>query len=137
MKALPYQFPQKDTTDEFGEMMNEIFQLTNQFGETLKYWIRRSSELFDRLKRKTGVNFPEEARGWLILNRCGLSEHQKAVVLARCNGNLKREEVGKALRSCFPEMVLSTRKTFLPMSLKIFSHDVDRDGEPEINFSDK
>ena len=133
---LDTRFPQKDTTDELGEMMNEIFQLKSQSGETLKGWIGRSSELFDRLKRKTGVNFPEEARGWLVLNRCGLSEQEKAVVLARCNGNLKREEVGKALRSCFPEMVLSTRKTVPAHVVEDFSQDVDRDVEPEVDFSD-
>lgn len=107
---LDVRFPAKDQTDELGEMMNEVFTLRTQPGETLKGWIGRASELFDRLKRKTGVDFPQEARGWLILNRCGLSEEQRAVVLARADGMLHREQIGKALRSCFPDMVLSNNK---------------------------
>ncbi len=107
---LDVRFPAKDQTDELGEMMNEVFTLRTLPGETLKGWIGRASELFDRLKRKTGVDFPQETRGWLILNRCGLSEEQRAVVLARADGMLHREQIGKALRSCFPDLVLSGNK---------------------------
>ena len=43
----------------------------------------------------------------VVLNRCGLTEEQKAVVLARANGKLQREDIGRALRSCYPEMLLN------------------------------
>lgn len=45
-------------------------------------WISRAGALFGRCARKTNVAFCEEARGWLVLNRSGLSDEQKAVVLA-------------------------------------------------------
>ena len=132
-QLLDTRFPDKDKTDELGEMMNEIFQLRNNSGETLKGWIGRSSELFDRLKRKTGISFPEECRGWLILNRCGLTEQEKAVVLARCNGNLKREEIGKALRSCFPDMTLSRKATAVHAVEEL---EAGLETDPEIEFHD-
>ena len=66
-------FPQKEATDELSENLTAIFGLKATDGEGLKQWISRASEAFDKLQRKTGVNFPEEARGWLILNRSGLS----------------------------------------------------------------
>ena len=107
LKILDRRFPEKDKTDELGEMMHEIFSLKTQSGETVKGWIGRASEVFERLKRKTNVDFPEEARGWLILNRCGLTEEQRAIVLARAGGKLTRTEIGTALRSCYPDLILS------------------------------
>jgi len=43
-------------------MLTEVFGLKVLNNETVKGWIGRASELFDRLSRKTGVNLPEEAR---------------------------------------------------------------------------
>eukprot|EP00434_Breviolum_minutum_P035842 symbB.v1.2.031741.t1/scaffold3487.1/size55659/4 len=108
-KPLETRFPQKDSTDELGEMMTQVFSMKSQDGETLKSWVARTSDLFERCARKTGVSFPDEARGWLILHKAGLSDEQKAVALARAQGSLKREQICKALRSCFPEMVLKKK----------------------------
>ena len=58
--------------------------------------------MFDRYSRKTGVQFPEEARGWIMLNRAGLSGEQRAVVISRARGNLKRGSIAIALSSCYP-----------------------------------
>ena len=69
----------------------------------MKLWAARSQEIFERCQRKTNVNFPDQARGWLMLHRSGLSEEQKAVVIARAGGDLSREKVGAALRSYYPD----------------------------------
>ena len=68
---LDKRFPQKDTVDELAEILGEVFTLQSKDGETMKQWVARSSELLDRCFRKTGVQFPDEARGWLLLNREG------------------------------------------------------------------
>ena len=107
---LDARFPQKEMSDEMSEALTEIFGLRAREGETLKAWISRATEQFDKCARKTNVVFPEEARGWLILHRSGLTEEQKAVVMARSLGVLKREESGKAMRSVYPEYVVK-RKT--------------------------
>ena len=82
----------------------------------MKQWTARASELFDKCHRKTGVQFPDEARGWLLLHRAGLSEEQKAVVIARARGDLKRESVAAALRPYYPELVISKRRTAVALA---------------------
>ena len=111
LKLLDDRFPQKETLDEMSEVLTEVFSLKANDGETLKVWISRATECFDRCSRKCDVAFPEEAKGWLILHHSGLSEEQKAIVLARSGGAMKREAVGRAMRSCYPEYVVSKRKT--------------------------
>ena len=108
---LDARFPEKETVDQLGEILTEVFALRSQEGETMKVWVARASEVFDRCQRKTGVTFPEEARGWILLHRAGLNEEQKAVVIARSGGSLKREALGMSLRSCYPELVISKKKT--------------------------
>ena len=57
------------------------------------------------------MSFPEEAKGWITLHRSGLSEEQRAVVLSRCSGSLKYDDVAQAMRSCYPEYTVSKRRT--------------------------
>ena len=87
---LNQRFPQKESADELDEILGAVFSLHVKEGETMKMWAARSQELFERCKRKTGVDFPDQARGWLMLHRAGLSEEQTAVVIARATGNLSR-----------------------------------------------
>ena len=47
----------------------------------------------------------------MILHRSGLTNEQKAVVLARSLGVLKREEIGRAMRSCYPDFIVGKRRT--------------------------
>lgn len=110
-ELLDKRFPQKDEIDELGEVMGEIFNLRIKESESIKAWIGRSQELFERCKRKTSVDFPDQARGWLTLHRCGLSDEQVAVVIARARGSLSREAIGIALRSCYPDYVGPKRRS--------------------------
>ena len=112
LSLLGKRFPEKDASDEMSENLTDIFNLKAAEGETLKGWISRASEAFDKLQRKTNVSFPDEARGWIILHRSGLSSEQQAVVLARSLGVLKREELGRAMRSCYPEFACPKRKSY-------------------------
>ena len=112
LDILDQRFPQKDKFDEMSETLTSVFGLRAAEGETLKVWISRAGELFERCQRKCKVNFPDEARGWLILNRSGLSDEQRAVILARSGGSLKRDEIGRAMRSCYPEFIVPKRKSF-------------------------
>ena len=122
--------------DELGEILGQVFHLRSNEGENMKQWIARASELFDRCYRKTGVQFPDEARGWLLLHRAGLSEEQKAVVISRARGDLKRESIAAALRSCYPELVIIKRRTAIALA-----EDADPEAEDpsdlwEEHFSD-
>ena len=125
---LDERFPQKDASDEMSETLTQVFNLKALEGESLKVWISRATVLFDRCSRKCQVTFPEEAKGWLILHRSGLNEEQKAVVLARSGGVMKRETVGKAMRSCYPELTAPKKKMF---GAGLIQHDLPLSEEPE------
>ena len=112
LNLLTKRLPEKDASDEMPENLTDIFGHEATSGETLKAWISRATESSDKLQRKTGVSFPEEARGWVILHRSCLSSEQQAVVLARSLGAMKREEIGKAMRSCYPEFTCPKQRTF-------------------------
>ncbi|CAK8985736.1 unnamed protein product [Durusdinium trenchii] len=113
---LDKRFPQQETVDELGEILNEIFGLRSHEGESMRQWTARASELMDKCHRKTGVSFPDEARGWLLLHRAALTEEQKAVVIARARGDLKRESIASALRSCYPELVMTRKRAGVAMA---------------------
>eukprot|EP00435_Cladocopium_sp_Y103_P013904 s3466_g3.t1 len=134
-KLLDARFPQKEKVDELGEIMGEVFGLRVKEGESMKMWTARSQEVFDRCQRKTGVSFPEQARGWITLHRSGLTEEQKAVVIARASGDLNREPISVALRSCYPDLVM--RKKAAASVEEIFPvEDGDDDLAVEAEFSD-
>ena len=107
---LDQRWPEKERTDEMGEHITEVFLLKSKEGESLRTWCARSRECFDRCQRKTGVSFPEEAKGWLLLNQSGMSDDQRAVVLARTVGDMKFDTLAQAMRSCFPDFVVPKRR---------------------------
>ena len=81
--------------------------------------VSRATDLFDRCERKGGVKFPEEVRGFVLLKWSGLTEEQQAVVKGRSLGVLKREEISKAMRSCYPDFVVSRRRQLLWWMMKL------------------
>ena len=107
---LDRRFPQRDDSDELAEVMNEVFNLRAKDGESLRQWISRATEVFDRCERKGNVKFPEEARGFMLLKWSGLNDEQQAVVKGRSMGVLKREDISRAMRSCYPDFVNSRKK---------------------------
>ena len=110
LQLLDQRVPQRDETDELAEVLNEVFSLRSKEGESLRQWISRATELFDRCERKGNVKFPEEARGFMLLKWSGLNEEQQAVVKGRSMGDLKREAISKAMRSCYPDFTNSRKK---------------------------
>ena len=123
LKLLDARFPERDQTDELGEVLNEVFTLRAREGESLRSWVSRATDLFDRCERKSGVQFPEEARGFMLLRWSGLSEEQQAVVKGRSLGVLKREEISKAMRSCYPDFVVGKRR-----AIALVQDEIDDNG---------
>lgn len=111
IERLDERFPQRVQSDEMSEVLTEIFSLRTAEGEGVQAWISRATEMFDKCCRQVSVSFPEEAQGWLILHRSGINEEQKAVCLARSLGDLKRESIGRAMRSVYPEFTCAKRRT--------------------------
>ena len=105
-------------------MLTEVFGLKVLPNETVKGWIGRASELFDRLKRKTQVDLPEEARGWLLLHRCGLSEEQKAVVVAVLSVECLNSE-HLDVEALIADYIKKKMQKDLPHSNSLFQSKVD------------
>lgn len=133
-QLLDTRFPKQEVVDELAETLAEVFHLQAKDGETMKQWSARASELLDRCKRKTGVDFPDQARGWLLLNRAGLSNEQRAVVVSRARGDLKRESIAAALRSCYPD--LQVKRKGVSLVEETLAVDLDEPLDLEREFED-
>lgn len=55
------------------------------------------------------IEFPPEARGWIVLHNSGLTADQRAIVVAKNSGELKFDSVVTSMRSCFPDYVVPAR----------------------------
>lgn len=108
---LDRRFPEKDATDELAEVLNNIFTMRVKEGETLRQWISRATELFEKCERKSGCTFPEEARGYMVLKWSGLSDEQQAVVKGRALGVLKLDTISQSMRSVYPDFVYKKKST--------------------------
>ena len=103
-------FPQKAPIDSMGEALGEVFHLQASPGETMAAWTGRATQVFVTCRSKARVEFPSEAQGWLLMHRCGLDDNQKAVVKAQTAGSHRAEDVGPALRSCFPSFTVRGKR---------------------------
>ena len=128
-ELLDARFPQKEMSDEMSETLTEIFNLKIHEGESLKAWISRASEMFDRCLRKTNVSFLEEAKGWLILQSVGVD--------VKWLPGFKTNQQIKALNmvdqgSCFQQAVPFFEQETTEVIRKLFdTHWVKSAGPPQ------
>jgi hypothetical protein len=66
-KILDKRFPEKDSSDELAEVLNDIFSMRVKDCESLGQCVSRATEMFEKCERKSGRKFPEEARGYMVL----------------------------------------------------------------------
>ena len=80
------------------------------------------------------MDFPSPAQGWIALNYAGLSEEQKAIAKAKMQGKLDLPTVTAALRSCFPQLRVSSAKARRPVNTTLLAEDtaVD-DSMPDVD----
>ena len=120
---LEARFPEKESEDQMGEALGEVFGLCAKDGESSQAWSARAREVFQKCERKARVQFPSQAQGWIALNCMGLSEEQKAIVKAKTQGKLEVELVTAALRSCFPVYKASASRSRRPVTTLIAEPD--------------
>ena len=136
-RLLAERFPEKESEDQMGEALGEVFSLCAKDGETMQQWSSRVHDVFQKCVRKAKVEFPSPAKGWITLNCAGLSEEQKAIVKAKTQGKLELDVVTAALRSCFPQYRASASKARRPMSTFLVDQDFSEMPEEETdNFAD-
>lgn len=94
-------------------------------------WTARVQETFSKCKRRVNVEFPTEARGWIVLYNSALSEDQRAIVAAKTQGKLDFETVIGSMRSCFPEFRAPTKTArSRGASVYVAQHEEADSGEP-------
>ena len=137
-RLLAERFPEKETTDQMGEALGEVFSLSAKEGESMQLWTSRVQECFLRCRRKAGVEFPAAAQGWIALHCYGLSEEQRAIVKAKSQGKLELPEVSSALRSCFPQYrATSKAKKPVTSAMVVEERDTEEmDHKEEDSFQD-
>ena len=96
LRLLDARFPERDQANELAEVLNEVFPMRATEGESLRAWVSRATDLFDRCERKGGVKFPEEARGFVLVKWSGLTEEQQAVVKGHECCQARRDQQGDA-----------------------------------------
>ena len=136
-KILEERFPDKLQHDLLAECLKEVFSLAARDGESMAEWASRVQESFSKCRRKVSVDFPSEARGWVVLNCSGLSADQRAIVTAKSGGILKFETVVASLRSCFPDYVVNSKtKKVSPVMVVAHQDEVNDEPPPEMDAGD-
>ena len=137
-KILTARFPEKESEDQMGEALGEVFGLSARDNENMQQWSARVQEVFQKCLRKARVEFPSQAHGWISLNCAGLTEEQKAIVKAKTQGRLEVDVVGAALRSCFPLYKASAAKARKPIQTLVAESDEPGNAQdfPEDKFED-
>ena len=136
-KLLKARFPEKELHDQLREVLGEVFGLAAKDGESMKEWTARVLETFERCRRKASVDFPTEARGWIMLHCAGFTEEQKATVKAKTQGSLDMETVSAGIRSCFPTYKASNHKVKKPTTVLLADEMPEEEAPPsETAFDD-
>ncbi|CAE7379807.1 RE1, partial [Symbiodinium pilosum] len=129
---LEQRFPEKEAHDQMGEALGEVFGLAAKDSESMKDWTSRVQETFSRCRRKANVDFPTQARGWIMLHCAGLTEEQKAIVKAKTQGSLDMDTVSAGIRSCFPTFRASSVKARKPTSVMLAEDAADQGASDEV-----
>ena len=125
-------FPDKLKHDSLVECLKEVFTLSQSEGKTIIAWTSKVQEAFAKYRRKVEVDFPSEACGWICLNASGLSEDQRAIVIAKTQGDFKIETAVAAMRSCFPDFKAAAKQSKSKPVTAFLAQDKVETGEEEV-----
>lgn len=100
--ALNDRFPEQETSDRIGEMLDDVFGIRIQKTERTADYTGRVRGALARADRE-GISLPNIAKGYLLLRGARLSADRKAVVLAASRRSYEFDVIAQALRSTYPE----------------------------------
>lgn len=132
-EVLDGRFPEEAVHDRLGEVMDGIFDLKVERGESTSVFTGKARSAFAAAEVE-GVKFPDVARGYLLMRFARLSPEKRAIVLAASRQSYSEADVAAALRTTFPEglytgkvttMVapVETDETFVPENEAILDDD--------------
>eukprot|EP00435_Cladocopium_sp_Y103_P015753 s1700_g3.t2 len=124
-EVLDDRFPEEASHDRIGEVLDNIFDLKVERGETTAVFTGKVKSAFSAAEAE-GVKFPDVARGYLLMRFAKLGADKKAVVLAAARQSYNEADVAAALRTTYPEGLYSGKSTSLvaPVEADEVYHDV-------------
>ena len=106
---LDERFPEEASHDRLGQVLDTIFDLKVEKGETTATYTGKARAAFAAAETE-GVKFPSVARGYLLLRFAKLSQEKKAVVMAAARQSYDEKDVAAALRTTYPEGLFQAGK---------------------------
>eukprot|EP00913_Durusdinium_trenchii_P028931 g27126.t1 len=108
-QILDDRFPAEATHDRLGSVLDQVFDLKVEKGETTAVFTGKVRAAFSSAEAE-GVVLPDVARGYLLLRFAKLSAERKAVVMAAARQSYAEKDVAAALRTTFPEGLYSAAR---------------------------
>ncbi|CAK9013225.1 unnamed protein product [Durusdinium trenchii] len=97
-QILDDRFPAETTHDRLGSVLDQVFDLKVEKGETTAVFTGKVRAAFSSAEAE-GVVLPDVARGYLLLRFAKLSAERKAVVMAAARQSYAEKDVAAALRT--------------------------------------
>lgn len=109
-QVLDDRYPEESTHDRLGEILDAIFDLKVERGESTAVYTGKARAAFSAAEAE-GVKFPDTARGYLVLRFARLPLEKKAIVLAAARGSYSENDISAALRTTFPDHLYTAKQT--------------------------
>ena len=109
-QVLDDRYPEESTHDRLGEILDAIFDLKVERGESTAVYTGKARAAFSAAEAE-GVKFPDTARGYLVLRFARLPLEKKAIVLAAARGSYNENDISAALRTTFPDHLYTAKQT--------------------------
>ena len=103
---LDDRFPEEASHDRIGEVLDNIFDLKVERGETTAVFTGKVKSAFSAAEAE-GVTFPDVAKGYLLMRFAKLGPEKRAVVLAASRQSYNEADIASALRTTYPEGLYS------------------------------
>ena len=101
-EILDQRYPEEEAHDRIGEVMDTIFDLKVDRGETTGNFTGKVRAAFAAAEAE-GISFPSVARGYMLLRFAKVSAERRAVILAAARQSYEERDVAAALRTTYPE----------------------------------
>eukprot|EP00435_Cladocopium_sp_Y103_P050503 s1907_g15.t1 len=101
-EVLDNRFPEEASHDRIGEVLDNIFDLRVERGETTAVFTGKVKSAFHAAEAE-GIKFPDVARGYLLMRFAKLGPEKRAIVLAAARQSYAEHDIASALRTTYPE----------------------------------
>ena len=108
-QVLDDRFPEEVVHDRLGEVLDRVFDLKVDRGESTSQYTGKAQAAFSAAEAE-GVRLPSVARGYMLLRNARLPQDKKAVVMAAARQSYEELDIAAAVRTTYPEGLYSGRQ---------------------------